>query len=142
MLRLPYTGAGVLGLSLTLDKPITKRLLTEHRLPTPEFQVFHHADDPLDVKLRFPLFLKPSREGSILGITASSVVHDECELRRQLSKQLERFRQPILVERFIQGKEVTVGIIGNGAGSVAWHAPEHEVIEKSCSRGCACCPRW
>jgi D-alanine-D-alanine ligase len=129
MLRIPYTGAGVLGLGLTLDKPMTKRVLAYHRLPTPAFQVFQRADDPLDPELRFPLFVKPSHEGSSLGITASSLVRDEAELRRQLARQLQRFRQPILVERFIRGREVTVGIIGNGAGSVAWHLPERELIE-------------
>ncbi|NJD11153.1 MAG: D-alanine--D-alanine ligase [Gemmatimonadetes bacterium] len=113
MLRIPYTGAGVLGLGITLDKPLTKRLLAYHGLPTPAFQVFRRADEPLDPALGFPLFVKPSREGSSLGISASSVVHDAAGLRAQLAAQLERFRQPILVERFIRGREGTVGIIGN-----------------------------
>ena len=129
MLRIPYTGAGVLGLGLTLDKPMTKRVLGYHQLPTPEFQVFHHAEEPLDPELRFPLFVKPGREGSSLGITPSCIVDDEGALRRQLASQLERFRQPILVERFIRGREITLGIVGNGAGSVAWHAPGRELSE-------------
>jgi D-alanine-D-alanine ligase len=116
LLRIPYTGAGVLGLGLTLDKPMTKRVLAYHRLPTPSFQVFRHADEPISPDLRFPLFVKPSREGSSLGISASSVVRDEAELRAQLALQLERFRQAILVERFIRGREVTVGVVGNAAG--------------------------
>jgi len=113
MLRIPYTGAGVLGLGVTLDKPLTKRVLAQHGLPTPAFQVFHFADEPLQPDLAFPLFVKPSREGSSLGITASSVVRNEAELRTQLEAQLERFRQPILVERYVRGREITVGAIGN-----------------------------
>jgi D-alanine-D-alanine ligase len=117
MLRIPYTGAGVLGLGLTLDKPVTKRLLAYHRLPTPPFQVFHHAHELLCPDLHYPLFVKPSREGSSIGISARSIVRDEAALRRQLAEQLERFQQPILVERFIRGRELTVGMIGNVGGS-------------------------
>ena len=64
MLRMPYTGSRVLTLALTLDKPMTKRVLAFHGLPTPAFQVFERADEPLDADLRFPLFVKPSREGT------------------------------------------------------------------------------
>ena len=124
MLRIPYTGAGVLGLGLTLDKPLTKRVLSYHGLPTPAFQVFHRADEAIASGLEFPLFVKPSREGSSLGVTASSIVHDEAELRAQLARQLARFRQPILVERFIRGREVTVGVIGNVADGFRERVPE------------------
>ena len=129
MLRIPYTGAGVLGLALTLDKPMTKRILSYHQLPTPAFQVFQRADERLDPKLRFPLFVKPSREGSSLGVTARSIVNDEAELRQELSRQLERFRQPLLVERYVRGRELTVGVIGNGAESVACGAPDQNSAE-------------
>jgi D-alanine-D-alanine ligase len=64
MLRIPYTGSGVLTLALTLDKAMAKRVLAFHGLPTPAFQVFERADEPLDSDLRFPLFVKPSREGT------------------------------------------------------------------------------
>lgn len=123
MLRIPYTGSGVLSLGLTLDKPMTKRLLAYHRLPTPVFQVFHRADEPVSAALRYPLFVKPSREGSSIGIDASSIVRGEVELRRELAAQLQRFRQPILVERFIRGREVTVGVIGNTTGNGVWPEP-------------------
>jgi D-alanine-D-alanine ligase len=116
MLRIPYTGSGVLALALTLDKPMTKRVLAHHELPTPEFQVFDAADEPLDPALRFPMFVKPSREGTGMGVSAQSIARDEAELRGQLRAQLARYRQPILVERFIRGREVTVGSLGNGEG--------------------------
>ena len=88
MLRIPYTGSGVLTLALTLDKPMTKRVLAFHGLPTPAFQVFERADEPLDADMRFPLFVKPSREGTGMGVSGQSIVQNEAELREQLREQL------------------------------------------------------
>lgn len=130
MLRLPYTGSGVLTLALTLDKPMTKRVLAFHGLPTPAFQVFERADEPLDDDLRFPLFVKPSREGTGMGVSGQSIVHDERALREQLAAQLARYQQPILVERFIRGREVTVGVIGNLPPPVARRMPDDETARR------------
>jgi D-alanine-D-alanine ligase len=130
MLRIPYTGSGVLTLALTLDKPMTKRVLAFHGLPTPAFQVFERADEPLDSDLRYPLFVKPSREGTGMGVSGESIVRDEPELRARLADQLARYRQPILVEHFIRGREVTVGLIGNLVGPAAWRVPRDERAER------------
>ena len=111
MLRVPYTASGVLTLALTLDKPMTKRVLAFHGLPSPAFQVFERAGEPLDPDMTFPLFVKPSREGTGMGVSASSIVHTPVELQERLAEQLDRYRQPILVERFIRGREVTVGCV-------------------------------
>jgi D-alanine-D-alanine ligase len=133
MLRIPYAASGVLTLALTLDKPMTKRVLAFHGLPTPAFQVFERADEPLDPDLVFtcgaasrPLFVKPSREGTGMGVSASSIVRSEAELHERLTEQLARYRQPILVERFVRGREVTVGCIGNLTGPAAWRVPADE----------------
>jgi D-alanine-D-alanine ligase len=126
MLRIPYTGSGVLTLALTLDKPMTKRVLAFHELPTPAFQVFERADEPLDPDLAFPLFVKPSREGTGMGVSGESIVRDEPALRAQLAHQLARYRQPVLVERFVQGREVTVGCLGNLTPPVAQRLPADE----------------
>jgi D-alanine-D-alanine ligase len=130
MLRIPYTASGVLTLALTLDKPMTKRVLAFHGLPTPAFQVFERADEPIDPDLGFPLFVKPSREGTGMGVSGDSIVRTEIELRARLAEQLNRYNQPILVERFIRGREVTVGVIGNLAGPVAWRMPGDERAER------------
>ncbi len=130
MLRIPYTGSGVLTLALTLDKPMTKRVLAFHDLPTPAFQVFERADEPLDTDLRFPLFVKPSREGTGMGVSGESIVSDVAALREQLRAQLARYQQPILVERFIRGREVTVGVIGNLTAPVAKRMPEDENADR------------
>lgn len=120
MLGIPYTGSKVLTLALALDKPMTKRVLTYHGLPTPEFQVFESPDDPIDAdllnpdeSLRYAMFVKPSREGTSVGITAANVVYSVEQLRAQVAAQLTRYNQPILCEHYIKGREVTVGIVGN-----------------------------
>lgn len=130
MLRIPYTGSGVLTLALTLDKPMTKRVLAFQGLPTPAFQVFERANEPIDPDLAFPLFVKPSREGTGMGVSGSSIVRAEAELRDRLAEQLARYRQPILVERFIRGREVTVGVVGNLTGPVARRLPSDELAAR------------
>ncbi len=130
MMRIPYTGSGVLTLALTLDKPMTKRLLAFHGLPTPAFQVFERVDEPLAADLTFPLFVKPSREGTGMGVSGTSIVYTETELRDRLAEQLARYRQPILVERFIRGREVTAGVIGNLRPPVARRLPDDELARR------------
>jgi D-alanine-D-alanine ligase len=126
MLSVPYTGSQVLTLALALDKPMTKRVLTYHDLPTPAFQVFERISEPLDSKLHFPLFVKPSREGTGMGVSAESIVRDEAQLRVQLRRLFERYEQPVLVEDYIEGREVTVGMVGNLSSPVAWRVPDDE----------------
>jgi D-alanine-D-alanine ligase len=126
MLRIPYTGSKVMTLSLALDKPMTKRVLSYHELPTPAFQTFERVDEPLNNDMLFPLFVKPSREGTGMGVSGKSIVNDETELREQVVYIHERYKQPALVERFISGREVTVGVVGNLIGPVARRLPADE----------------
>src|SRR6188474_2798491 len=123
MLRIPYTGSRVLSLALALDKPMTKRVLMWHDLPTPAFQTFESATEPLDSDMVFPLFVKPSREGTGMGVSAKSIVRTEPELREQLDSTINRYKQTALVERFIAGREVTVGLVGNISGVGARRLP-------------------
>lgn len=126
MLRLPYTGSRVMALALALDKSMTKRILHFHDLPTPAFQVFERVDEPLDPDMTFPMFVKPSREGTGMGVSAASVVHNELELRRQIKEIITRYRQPALVEHYVDGREITVGVVGNLRGPVARRMPADE----------------
>jgi D-alanine-D-alanine ligase len=126
MLRIPYTGSRVFTLALALDKPMTKRILWWHELPTPAFQVFDRAEEPLQDDLEFPLFVKPSREGTSIGISAKSVVKTEDELKEQVANIIERYEQPALVESYIDGREITVGMVGNLNGPVARRLPDNE----------------
>ena len=126
MMRIGYTGSKVLTLALALDKSMTKRVLNYHDLPTPNFQSFERVDEPLSKDMRFPLFVKPSREGTGMGVSAKSIVHNEEELREQLNYILQRYQQSALVEHYIEGREVTVGLVGNLIGPVARRLPENE----------------
>ncbi len=113
MLGIPYTGSKILAHALSLDKAMAKRVWRDCGLPTAPFQVFVRGDEPLDPSLRFPLFAKPSREGSGMGINERSILHDEKELREQVRWLIKTYRQPALVEEFLPGREFTVGLIGN-----------------------------
>jgi D-alanine-D-alanine ligase len=124
MLRIPYTGSRVMSLALALDKPMTKRVLMWHELPTPAFQTFETADDPLDDDMIFPLFVKPSREGTGMGVSIKSIVSNEAELRERVGEIIHRYHQTALVERYISGREVTVGLVGNIRGVAARHLPQ------------------
>lgn len=113
MLGIPYTAAKVLAHAISLDKAVTKMIWTEMGLPNAPFQRFRHAELPLDPALTFPLFVKPVREGSGMGINARSIVHDEAELRAQVAWVIRTYHQPALVETYLPGREFTVGLIGN-----------------------------
>ena len=112
-LGIPFTGSNSLTLALALDKAKTKQVLAAEGLATPAWQLFVTPDDPLKAGLAFPLIVKPNREGSAKGLSPESVVWDEASLRRQVRQILERYRQEVLVEEFIDGIELTVGVLGN-----------------------------
>lgn len=113
VLQIPFTGSGSFVLALTLDKAKSKQILAAEGLPTPAWQLFRTGAEPLDPRLQFPLIVKPNREGSGKGISRESVVRDEPALRRQVAWILEHYRQDVLVEEFIDGGELTVGVLGN-----------------------------
>lgn len=125
MLRIPYTGSKVMTLALALDKPMTKRVLSYHDLPTPDFQTFERVDEPLSETLTFPLFVKPSREGTGMGVSGKSIVKNEAELREQVGLIVGKYQQSALVEEYIEGREVTVGVVGNLVGPVARRLPQN-----------------
>ncbi len=115
MLGVPYSGGRVMCMANTLDKAATKHLLRSHGLPTLPFQEFFHPDQPLDPALgaRFPLFVKPNREGTSIGIGGDSRVHTGVELRQRVAYILEHYRQTALVEPYIPGRDLTVAMVGN-----------------------------
>ena len=126
MLRIPYTGSKVMTLSLALDKPMTKRVLHYHELPTPPFQVFERVDEPINDDMTFPMFVKPSHEGTGMGVSSKSIVRNEEELREQVSFVMGKYKQTALVEKFIEGREVTLGLVGNLLGPAARRLPDDE----------------
>lgn len=113
MTGIPFVGSSLSAHILGLHKDVSKRLFQSVGIPTADFQVFYTGEEPVKPTLRYPLIVKPVHEGSSLGITEDSVVHDEVELRNQVQKLFRIFNQPALVEEFIIGREFTVGVMGN-----------------------------
>lgn len=113
LLGIPYTASRVLANALSLDKTQTKRIWQSHDLPTAHFQEFVTGREPLDPTLVFPLFVKPAREGTGMGMGMRSIVEDEVALRERVAWVIDTYQQPALVEEFLPGREFTVGFIGN-----------------------------
>jgi D-alanine-D-alanine ligase len=113
-LRLPYTCAGVLGMSLSHNKDVAKRIFRFAGLPTANFRVFDFPADINDEGLKYPLFVKPASEGSSIGINENAVVHNFDELKKQVAWVWENNPDvEVLVEEYIKGREFTIGVLGN-----------------------------
>ena len=114
---IPYSGSDPFTLTLCLDKARAKETLAFHGIPTPKFLLVEKLADLYRVaeKLTLPLFVKPVHEGSSKGITDSNLCRDRDQLFRQTEFLLENYRQPVLVEEFLPGKEFTCAVLGNGA---------------------------
>ena len=112
---IPYSGSDSFTLSLCLDKARTKETLSFHGIPTPKFAVVKKLEDLERVRtFPLPLFVKPLHEGSSKGITDSNLCWDRAHLLRQTHFLLENYRQPVLVEEYLPGKEFTCAVLGNG----------------------------
>lgn len=107
LLGIPYTGAGILGESLVYNKFLTKKLLQQAGVPVPNYQLFNTANDPLDINLRFPLISKLNEIHGAVEITKDAVSKDEKHLRDRLKFLIATYKQPVIVEEFIFGREVT-----------------------------------
>jgi D-alanine-D-alanine ligase len=113
--KIPYTFSEPLVLTVTLHKATTKRILRDLGIPTPDFALVEDEADLQQLGLEFPLFVKPVAEGTSKGITADCRVCTRPELENVCMTLLEKYRQPVLVEEFLPGREFTVGITGTGA---------------------------
>ncbi|MCJ7724470.1 MAG: hypothetical protein MUP03_10090 [Anaerolineales bacterium] len=112
LLKIPYTASRVLANAIALDKTLTKRIWRDRNLPVASFQEFSLGDEPLRPELHFPLFVKPAREGTGMGVDTGAVVNDLGQLRERIKYVIEAYKQPALVEDFLPGREFTVGQIG------------------------------
>jgi len=124
LLGVPYTGSGVMASAIAMDKVYTKRIWTTHGLPTPGFALARSAGDVRDAARRFglPLAVKPSREGSTIGFT--KLTHEEgCADAYALAR---RHDDDVLCEQFIEGRELTVALLGTGVAARA--LPVIEII--------------
>jgi D-alanine-D-alanine ligase len=112
--QIPYTFSDPLVLALTLHKGLTKAVVRDAGIATPDFAVVELPEDIERVDLPLPLFAKPVGEGTGKGITAASKIKTREALKSVCDELLGRFRQPVLVETFLAGREFTVGILGTG----------------------------
>jgi D-alanine-D-alanine ligase len=111
MVGVPYVGSGPLAHSLALDKVVAKMLFVQNDVPTPAFAVLNSPEYELP-NLDFPLIVKPKNESVSFGLC---IVHDEQELRKAADVIFREYEQPVLVEQYIEGREINVGLLGNGA---------------------------
>jgi D-alanine-D-alanine ligase len=114
LLRQPYTGCNPRGLMLSRDKVLSKQLLAYHRIPTPQFAVIRRGKRvQLPRKLRFPLFVKSATDDASLGIAQASVCDDAASLAERIAFVHDQTQSDALVEQYVEGREIYVGVLGN-----------------------------
>ncbi len=128
-LGVPYTGSNTFSLALAMNKALTKKILLAEGIPTPAFQIFKKGTEKLDESLQFPLIVKPNYEGSAKGINRANVVINKEALYSKVKETINLYKQEALVEEFIEGKELTVGILENGKTTIF---PVLEIDFSSC----------
>jgi len=111
--RIPYTGAGPFALALCQRKGLTKQVLLANGVPTPRYRLLTHPQVPKRHGLHYPLIVKPSREDASAGLDKGSVVYDFQGLVERVNMVFSSFKPPIIVEEFVEGRELHVSILGN-----------------------------
>jgi D-alanine-D-alanine ligase len=129
--RIPYTFSDPMVLALTLHKAMTKHVIRNLDIPTPDFALVETKDDIEQVRIPFPLFAKPVSEGTGKGISAESKIINQTELSSVCHQLLTQFKQPVLLERFLPGREFTVGIFKTGKEAIAIGAMEIFLKDKN-----------
>jgi len=126
---IPYTFSDPLVCALTLHKGMAKHVARGCGVPTPQFELVTSAAEAAAVSLPLPLFAKPVAEGSSKGVTAKSLVRSKSALVDVCTELLEQYRQPVLVEEYLSGREFTVGILGTGDSARALGVLEVVLLE-------------
>lgn len=129
--QIPYVFSDPLVLSLTLHKGLTKRVIRDCNIPTANFFIIEKSSDLAKVNLNFPLFAKPVAEGTGKGIDSRSKVNSKEELQELCVELLEHFKQPVLVEEYLPGREFTVGVVGTGDDARVVGVMEIVITEKA-----------
>ncbi len=113
--NIPYVFSDPMVLSLTLHKGMAKRIVRDAGIKTPQFHIVYSVDDIKNVNIPYPLFAKPLSEGTGKGIGALSMISSSDDLEKACLQMLKEYNQPVLVEKFLPGREFTVGITGTGS---------------------------
>jgi len=112
--NIPYTFSSPETNAITMDKSVAKQLVANAGVATAPFKVVRNISDIDKLDIPFPLFVKPLAEGTGKGIDARSNISDKESLRSKCEYLLKTFNQPVLVESYLSGRDITVGIVGNG----------------------------
>jgi D-alanine-D-alanine ligase len=114
LLDLPYTGSGPRGLTLAMDKAVAKKILGFHNVASPKFAVFWRGRLDWDAHdVDFPVIVKPLREDGSIGIDFNALVANIKELMERIDELTREFNGPVLIEQYIDGREIYMGVIGN-----------------------------
>jgi len=116
-LRIKYTGSGPLTLGICLNKARCKEVLSHYGIPNAEFRIFGPGDKIDLGSFKFPAIVKPNAEGSSKGIFDNSVVDDEKAAKKLVKEKIAQYGQPVIVESFLDGREFTVAMLGNGSSA-------------------------
>ena len=111
---IPYTFSDPVVMGITLNKGLTKSVIRDAGIPTPSFAVVGREADAAAIAFAPPYFVKPVAEGTSKGITAQSIVRERGALAPLCARLISEFRQPVLVETFLPGREFTIGVLGSG----------------------------
>ncbi|MBU0468814.1 MAG: ATP-grasp domain-containing protein [Candidatus Omnitrophica bacterium] len=112
--NIPFVFSGAETMVITMDKALAKRLVAEVGVPTPKFAVIKDPEEVKRIDLSFPLFVKPLAEGTGKGISRSSYIENREDLIEQCGQMLKQYDQPVLIEEYLPGRDLTVGIVGTG----------------------------
>ena len=116
-LGIPFVGTGTTGIVLASDKSVAKRLWQQTGLPTSEFRVVRNISDCQrfisQLPFSYPLFIKPVAGRGSSGISSGSIINNGRQLIKNVEKLLKTIGQPVLIEKYLSGREVTIGVIGN-----------------------------
>ncbi|QTA80298.1 D-alanine--D-alanine ligase [Desulfonema limicola] len=129
--NIPYTFSDPLVMCLTLHKGMTKRVIRDAGLATADFKVAESLEDIVDIPFKPPFFVKPVAEGTGMGVSPRSLVETPGALAGICRSLFEEFHQPVIIERFLPGREFTIGIAGTGAEARVLGTMEIVLLEKA-----------
>jgi D-alanine-D-alanine ligase len=128
LIGIPYTGSGHLASALAMDKDLSKHLFRAAGVPTPDWLMAPVAAGQVEEKLGFPVIVKPSKQGSTVGL---SIVRERAELQPAIDLASE-YDDEVMIEEFIPGRELTVGVLGDNVLPVGEIIPVHEIYDYEC----------
>lgn len=128
VIGVPYTGSGALGCGLAMDKDVAKRLFRQAAVPTPDWVMAPVTAEVAGGRLGWPLIVKPSKQGSTVGLT---LVRDQAGFDQAVTEAF-RHDDEVMVEAFVAGRELTVGVLDGQPLAVGEIIPRHEIFDYEC----------